>query len=234
MQRRESGYALLIVVLMAALLLVALSAAVPRLLTQGQREKEEEMIFRGEQYRQAIGRFYRKFGRFPNSIDELLHTNDRGFLRREFPDPMTPDGKWRLIRVGPSGELIGAVTHSLPLGIPAQKPSEGSDGDEDVEESDEAASGATGLPESLPGTASGSEEEGSRLPLAGIASRSRARAIKVFQGYDHYYQWEFIYDPAQEAVGALPGTPAQTPGSLQPGVPINRQTPLPRVPGTPR
>ena len=203
MRRRESGYALLVVLLLAALVLIALSAVAPRVLTQGQREKEEELAFRGEQYRRAIGVFYKKFGRYPNSIDELLRTNDRSFLRREYRDPMTPDGKWRFIRVGPSGEFIGA--HTRPSN---KNPGEGDGGDGGEEETpEEPPAGGTG----------GGDNES--LPLAGVASRSPARSIRIYQGQERYDRWEFIYDPAQEAPGGGQGQPRA------PGGPPRKPTP---------
>lgn len=193
MRRPESGFALLIVLLLTALVLITLSVAVPRLLNQGQREREEELIFRGEQYRRAIGRFYRQFGRYPNSLAELLHTNDRSFLRRPFPDPMTPDGEWRLIRVGPNGELIGSLSVRL---LGGQSPGR--------------STGEGGTNPAAP-----SEGPNAALPLAGVASRSPARAIRVFQGYEQYDHWEFIYDPTQQAA-SQPGAPTPPPGSSPP------------------
>lgn len=187
MRRRASGYALLVVILLAALVLIALAAVAPQVLTQGQREKEEELVFRGEQYRRAIGVFYKKFGRYPNSVEELLRTNERSFLRREFRDPMTPEGKWRFIRVGPNGEFIGARARRS-----GKKPGEedeggGEDGGEEGTEEPPAGGPAEGDSESL--------------PLAGVASRSSARSIRIYQGEERYDFWEFIYDPTQE-VGA--------------------------------
>ncbi|MBI4467305.1 MAG: hypothetical protein HY656_07760 [Acidobacteria bacterium] len=193
MRSRQSGYALLIVLLLAALVLISLSTAVPRFVTQGQREKEEELIFRGEQYRRAIGRFYRAFGRYPRTLEELLRTNERGFLRREFRDPMTPDGRWRLIRVGPSGEFIGSLTRQGPAGQPE--------------------SGRTANEREAPRGSGQSETGESTLPLAGVASHSQARAIRVYHGYGRYSEWEFIYDPTQDGSGQPPGsgTPPQAP-----------------------
>lgn len=184
MRRRESGYALLVVLLLGALVLLSLSVAVPRLLTQGQREKEEELIFRGEQYKRAIGLFFKKIGRYPNSIEELLETNDLAFLRRAWPDPMTEEGEWHFIRVGPNGELIGSVREVLP----------GEGAGEQTDDEDQEDQPAT---EDFSGDVQA-------LPIAGVASRSRERSIKIYDGYDHYYQWEFIYDPIEEAAGGQP------------------------------
>jgi len=205
MRRRESGYAFLIVLLLAAMVLISLSVAVPRILTQGQRMKEDELIFRGQEYQKAIGRFYRKFGRYPNSIEELLRTNDRAFLRREYRDPMTEEGKWRLIRVAPNGALIGSVTRRFPAGAG------GAPGDED--EGDDEDEGASPPP---PVT----DTDDSNLPIAGVASRNHARSIKVYNGFSTYYEWEFIYDAVQDAAGRAgqgqqPTPPGQPPGQGQ-------------------
>lgn len=201
--RRESGYALLLVVLLAALVLVALSVVVPRILTQGQREKEDELIFRGDQYRKAIGRFYGKFGRFPNTIQELLRTNDRSFLRREYADPMDPEGKWRLIRVAPNGALIGSVTRRVPA--PGGQEEGGEEGN-----GEEAGGGEEETP---PADADAGDD--STLPIAGVASRSRARSIKVYQGYEHYYQWEFIFEFTPQGGAGTPGQAPRPPGQGQ-------------------
>ncbi|MEE9235900.1 MAG: hypothetical protein V3U28_10725 [Candidatus Acidoferrales bacterium] len=177
-RRGEAGFALLAVLLLAALLLISLSAAVPRVLTQGRREKETELIFRGEQYRRAIGFFYKQFGRYPNSMEELLETNDRAFLRREWPDPMTLEGEWRLIRAAPNGEFIGSVHRGRKDEESEEEQFEG-----DIED----------------------------LPIAGVASRSREYAIRVYDGYQYYNEWEFIFDPLTEAIEGLPqpGPPSE-------------------------
>src|SRR3990170_1892342 len=208
MKPRQSGYALIVILLLAALVLIGLSAAVPRLLTQGQREKEEELIFRGEQYKRAIGRYYKTFGRYPMKIEDLLETNERAFLRQEFPDPMTRAGEWRLIRVGPMGELIGSVHERKPLGQPAagstapgqgQQPSSGGSGSTSPPQS-----GSSGSASSAP-SSSGS----SPYPIAGVASTSTARSLRLYESYDSYHQWEFIYDPVKEALGNRPVVPGQ-------------------------
>lgn len=122
-RRREGGYALFTILFMAAVLLILLGTAVPRLLTVGQREKEEELIFRGEQYARAVRLYYRKYGRFPTELDDLVKINNNvRFLRKFYPDPMNPNGKWRLIRVGPAGQLLGSVVQRPPMKVPLQSP----------------------------------------------------------------------------------------------------------------
>jgi hypothetical protein len=100
------------VVFFTALLLVSTIAVAPRILTEGKREKEKEMIWRGKQYTRGVKLYYRKLGRFPNSIDDLTKPKigNIRFMRQAYKDPMNKeDGSWRLIYVGPSGQLIGSL-----------------------------------------------------------------------------------------------------------------------------
>jgi type II secretory pathway pseudopilin PulG len=60
------------------------------------REKEEELLFRGDQYRQAIERYYLSrpgLLQYPQNIDDLLQDNRtptaRRHLRQKYKDPMT-------------------------------------------------------------------------------------------------------------------------------------------------
>ncbi len=48
----------------------------------------------------AIQLYYRKFGHYPGSIEQLEKTNNIRFLRQKYVDPMTGKDDWRLIHVG--------------------------------------------------------------------------------------------------------------------------------------
>src|SRR5438552_13897594 len=98
--RMQGGYILLSVMLLMTLMLIALSIEVPRIRQQIKREKEEELIHRAHEYTGAIKRFYRKFGRYPLSIEQLENTNNFRFLRKRYKDPMTGKDDWRLINQG--------------------------------------------------------------------------------------------------------------------------------------
>ncbi|MHB8540716.1 MAG: hypothetical protein ACYDCD_07210 [Candidatus Acidiferrales bacterium] len=113
-RKKESGFALLFVLFLVALLMIGTSVALVNRLTEGQRQKEAEAIWRGQQYERAIGLYYRKFGRFPTSIDDLVkEQNGVRFLREPYKDPMNrKDGSWRFIYVTPAGQLIGSVRYT--------------------------------------------------------------------------------------------------------------------------
>ena len=111
----------MMVVFFTALLLIATMVAAPRILLEGKREKEKEMIWRGHQYVRGVKLYYRKMGRFPTSIDDLTKpkTGSLRFMRQAYKDPMNgEDGSWRLIYVGPAGQLIGSLKPPQSLQLP--------------------------------------------------------------------------------------------------------------------
>src|SRR5437899_2561506 len=93
-------------------MLLLASAATPNILTQGRRLREQEAIWRGNQYVRAIRLYFQKSGKYPASLEDLTKANAAGvhFLRKSYKEPMnSSDGSWRLIYVTPSGQLVGSV-----------------------------------------------------------------------------------------------------------------------------
>ena len=108
----QSGYAILLVLFFVTLMLLASISIAPNILTEGRREKEKEMIWRGNQYARGVKMYYRKTGKFPTSMDDLIKPKlgSLRFMRQAYKDPMNAkDGDWRLIYVGPTGQLIGSL-----------------------------------------------------------------------------------------------------------------------------
>src|SRR5882757_3857240 len=96
----EDGYLLLTVLVMVFLMLLALSVAAPRVAKEIQRDKEQEAVQRGLQYRRAIQLYYKKFGAYPSDMKQLEKTNEIRFLRKRYKDPITGKDDWRLIHMG--------------------------------------------------------------------------------------------------------------------------------------
>ena len=105
--RNQQGYVLLAILFALTLLVLALAVAAPHAATMGQRAKENELIRRGEQYALGIRRFYKKFGRYPSSIDQLENTNNIRFLRRKYLDPLTGKDDWAPIQFGQARPALG-------------------------------------------------------------------------------------------------------------------------------
>jgi hypothetical protein len=119
--KSQRGFALLMVMFMTTLVLLVAIAAAPYVRTEGRREKEEEMIWRGKQYVRGIKLYYRKTGHFPTSVDDLTKPKlgSLRFMRQAYKDPMNKeDGSWRFIYVGPNGQLIGSLKPPQSFQIP--------------------------------------------------------------------------------------------------------------------
>ena len=81
-----------------------------------QREKEAELLFRGEQIRNAIASYYRKEQRYPQALAELLE--DKRFpmpvrhLRRLYRDPMSGETDWGLVEAPGGAGVMGVHSRS--------------------------------------------------------------------------------------------------------------------------
>ena len=114
-RRRESqqGYALLMIFLMAALIALMLYQQLPRVAFESEREKEQLLIDRGEQYTRAIQLYYLANNRqYPTSLDDLEKPEKR-FLRRRFVDPFTGKDEWRIIHTN-GGFLTDSLVKKPP------------------------------------------------------------------------------------------------------------------------
>jgi type II secretory pathway pseudopilin PulG len=127
-QRVERGYALVALMAVMMFSLILMTAAAPTLQKEMQREKEEEMLWRGQQVARAIRDYPTNTGRvgaYPTSLKELVD----GFTRPDgkkvhllrpsaLCDPMTPCGEgetnWRLVNPGDPlpRELLEAIITS--------------------------------------------------------------------------------------------------------------------------
>src|SRR5438046_10662810 len=79
----EGGYALVSLILVMSLLALFALGAAENVRQQGQREREKEAIFRGEQVGDAIRLYYQYRGAsgvnsLPNTIDDLLQGIPKG------------------------------------------------------------------------------------------------------------------------------------------------------------
>jgi len=110
----ERGYTLITVIFLVALMMIAATEAVINVKTAGLREREAETIWRGNQYKIGIRRYFQKFNRYPQSTDDLVKpTNGIRFMGQAYKDPSNPvDGEWRMIYVVPAtGQLLGSVRY---------------------------------------------------------------------------------------------------------------------------
>jgi hypothetical protein len=111
----EAGYAYIIALAIIVATIIGSQVVLENMITQGRRQREEETIWRGNQWARAIRLYYHKMGHYPQSIDDLeTGVPDVHFLRASaIKDPMDPDdGSWRFIYVNATGQIIGSVRYA--------------------------------------------------------------------------------------------------------------------------
>ena len=113
--KNDRGFALAALMIFMMALSILMAVAVPAYRMQAQRELEEELIFRGQEYVRAIQKFQRRFGIYPPSIDALMETNGLRFLRRQYTDPVTGEG-FRLLTINPDGSINGSTLYQQRAG----------------------------------------------------------------------------------------------------------------------
>src|SRR5271157_1825428 len=112
--QREGGYLLLSILLLVAFMVIAATIEAPLMVQQMKRDREEEMIHRGTEYARAIKKYYKKFGRYPANLEQLDNTNQIRFLRKRYKDPLTKDGKWKLLNYGDIQSILNPNAPGTP------------------------------------------------------------------------------------------------------------------------
>lgn len=174
----EAGYSLVVLVIAVTVLNILVAAMLPLWSTAIKREKEEELIFRGFQYAEAIRVFRQRYQHPPNRLEELLEVKPR-CIRQLWKDPMTEDGKWALIF---ENQPQGPLRVQPPADDQRQRGDRDRPGeDEEPQEDDD------GRPQL--GIRKGQEVQVG--PIIGVRSRSSEKSMILLFGRERYDEWQF-------------------------------------------
>lgn len=116
---RQLGLTYLWVLLAVTLLGLGLGKSLEIHHQQRQREKEAELLYIGEQYRQAIRSYYLSspgtVKRYPSALQDLLLDRRlltvRRHIRRLYLDPITDSADWGIVR-NREGSILGVYSQS--------------------------------------------------------------------------------------------------------------------------
>jgi len=103
-KRKQIGFSYLAMLFIVAVLAVTLTQTYQHSDTIAKREKEKELFFIGNQYKQAINSYYNQspdgLKELPKKIENLVNdgrfVSNKHHLRKRYLDPMT-GGDWQLI-----------------------------------------------------------------------------------------------------------------------------------------
>lgn len=202
----EQGMTLMAVMAIMALFAIGLLAVAPSVHLEVQREKELEAIRRGEEISSAIREFvvHHRGTKLPESIDDLLEglpqgTKKRMILRPSAAiDPLSEDGRWRLVR--PDPQTIAAFAKRVQDyngGLLPSNPTQlldrysivivnsiNTESDDDLTEPDDF------------------EIVTDNTPFIGVASQSRSRSVLTYYGIENHSKW--VFTPLFRGSGSFP------------------------------
>lgn len=128
---KSNGYTFLVVLIVVVVMGISAEATSRLTSTIIKREKEQELLFRGQAYAKAIKSYYlagKTIKTFPKSLDDLLKDPryiDKKHIRKLYIDPLTNKPDWVLIRdklggisgIASSSEELAMKTANFPAGL---------------------------------------------------------------------------------------------------------------------
>jgi len=115
-RRAQRGFTYLGLLFAVAVLGITLASVGVVWSTQARREREAELLWIGDQYRNAIAQYRNYGGQLPQALADLVQDPrvplPRRFLRRLYADPMTGQVDWQLITLPGGTGIIGVASSS--------------------------------------------------------------------------------------------------------------------------
>jgi type II secretory pathway pseudopilin PulG len=195
----DDGFTMVVLLVVIAIMAVGMTAMLPTWRQQAIREREEELIFRGNQYARAIVLFTRKNNNLLPANVDLLY--DGKYLRKKWKDPIT-NTDFALL---PAGQPANAG-RGMPQGPGA--PGGGRSGAPAPQTPQGQRGGG-------PGTFGSQTVIGN---FQGVYSTSTDTSIRVYQNQQRYIDWQFTVQTALPLMGGVRGGgPAGQPRGGGPG-----------------
>lgn len=231
---REHGVIFIWVLVSLFVLAVLLMAAAQPASIIMHREREKELVFRGQEYTEAIRRYMMEnHGTFPTHLKDLMKPGGPKrirYIRHLYSNPFARDGKWGLLAPGttlvtigkdgqpvytpqgggPMGSSPGSITKPKPP-APGAKPSTGkdtgesSDTDSPFGTTSPGGSGRGQLGKVMVLPFRLDGKEGQ--PILGVYCKLHEKAYQDFRGKKYYDEWFFsplVIPPPLGPRGAMP------------------------------
>lgn len=232
----EQGWALLgLLLALGVMSIVFASSIVPNVQMAVQRDKELEMMYRGEQVAEGIARYYnggalrgiQLFQRPPYGyLTELaklrdgvtIGVNERRFVRASAMIDPVSNSEWEPVRARDPriGKFLQAWAAQTLIPIPPQylvlaapPTDDPNDPNDPSDPNDPNDPNDPDPPDPLAHLFQTSEPGQGNAPIVGVAPKRKGKSANAYFGLDRYEDWVFIFIPktTQQGGGVPPGTP---------------------------
>lgn len=208
----QRGVAMAALLVGLSIMAIMMSVALPAWSHAVRREREAELVWRGEQYRRAIQLFQRKFANtFPPTVDLLV---EQKFLRKKYKDPITGED-FQVIPVGAVLRPGGSLPTGGGLGAGTTAPGGQGPGSQ------------TGMGTGPPSNTTMGGIAGQGLGVQGVVSKSREKSIRIYNGASTYDAWFFLGIAGAQQAGNMTagGGGRGFQNAIRPGLPQNMGLP---------
>ena len=211
------GYTLVVLTMMVAVIVIGVAAVLPLYSQTIRRHKEQELIFRGIQYAEAIRVFQQRFNRPPVRLEELIEVQPRS-IRQLWENPMTEDGRWGLVMVQAAADAGARANPSAQQpreGQPTPRPRPGQSGSGQLIDPGKRPDGAPPV----------------QGPIKGVFSPDGGQALLVWSNENNYGAWLFTTELLATPLQSSPDRPPLPVNASQIGKPWPPGLILPNQPG---
>ncbi len=237
----ELGVIFIWVLVSLFVLAVLLMAAAQPASILMRREREKELIFRGQEYTEAIRRYMMEnHGTFPTHLKDLMKPGGPKrirYMRHLYPNPFAKDGKWGLlapgttiVTIGKDGQPVytpqggGPMSNSPGFTPPKKPPTKVSPPSSSSDSGGFDDSSSAGSPTG--GGVSGVHKPGTVMvlpfrldgkegqPILGVYCKLHEKGFQDFRGKGYYDEWFFSPLVIPPPMG--PRGPVQPGGSVPP------------------
>jgi type II secretory pathway pseudopilin PulG len=116
---RQEGFTYIGLLILIAIIGAGLASVGQVWHTTLKHEREKELLFVGDQFRQAINRYVKTNNRYPARLEDLLLDDHsvavRRFLRKMYVDPMTGLAEWGVVKSDNVVVGVYSLSEDAPL-----------------------------------------------------------------------------------------------------------------------
>jgi len=243
----EHGHLLIGLMVAVTIMTIMVTVAAEKWSVILRRDREQELVFRGKQYAQALAEYQKEHGSLPNEFEMLLKKGPRNhrYIRKLFRDPFTEEGAWAKLVLAPGGQAVvnpltmemrpvsmlqrqgkAAAAGAQPQALGPQTPEEfGLRGPRQSTrfpgrgQRPAQPPGGSMFRSSVTQISPFRPEQLVNAPIAGVASANlKEKAFKMYEGYDRIRDfWFTAYEFAPPPATQGGGEQGFMPGGIGPG-----------------